>query len=135
MVPFSTKKSGIDVDVSNLGDGLSYSFLEKKPKRKSIVMPAATLTLKSKQESAFPSANGDEKELFEKLKEKLDLSPVFQENKKLIIGSSYKEKYDSNGNGDPWVVPPIYGGKHAMATGFNDEKLPWLDQVNLDLHY
>ncbi|MBP5769547.1 MAG: hypothetical protein J6W51_10780 [Fibrobacter sp.] len=135
LVPFSTKKSGIDVDVSNLGDGLSYSFLEKKPKRKSIVMPAATLTLKSKQESAFPSANGDEKELFEKLKEKLDLSPVFQENKKLIIGSSYKEKYDSNGNGDPWVVPPIYGGKHAMATGFNDEKLPWLDQVNLDLHY
>lgn len=130
LVPFSTETSGINVDVTNLGEGLTIKNHDP------ILMPAATQTPTYRPEPAFPRANGsgDERELYGKLKDLLDLNPVFQENKKLIAGSSYKQEYDKNGNADPVVVPPIYGGKHSMATNLDDAK-SWVKQVNLDLHY
>lgn len=142
MKPYSTSVSGIDVDVSDLGDGLSYSIFENDPKlsvpkRKRIVMPAATQAVFNMPEKAFPSAdeNSDECDVYNNLRKKLELSPVFQENAREIGESSSEQQYDEDGNSDPFVVPPIYGAKHAMATKFNMKNMQWLDQVNLDLHY
>ena len=48
------------------------------------------------------------------------------------------------GDDDPWVTPPMYGGKHIMATHIKDlkdgtvysEDAPeWMSQLNLDIHY
>ena len=131
---YSAKKSGITVDVSDLGDGLSYSTLkpEETPQNRiSIVMPAATKTVDFVQGAAFPSEKGDESTLYKRLKEKLMLSPVFDENRKML--SDDVSKYISTDD-DPCVVPPIYGGKHSMATSI-DESKSWVKQLNLDLHY
>lgn len=125
------EKSGIKVDVSDLGDGLSYSTLKSTPKRNSIVMPAATQTMDNKPEEAFPKATGDEFEVYDRLSKKLELNPVFNENLTLISGQS---KNVNSSDDDPCVVPPIYGGKHSMATSLDKAK-SWVKQVNLDLHY
>ena len=141
LTPYSTDKSGIDVDVTDLGDGLSYSILgsDTPTERKSIVMPAATQTTGNVTGPAFPSPDENdgknEHHLFNRLKRKLDMSSVFQENQQLIDGDTYQEKYDDDDNSDPVVAPPIYGGKHAMATGFDMKNPSWLEKVNLDLHY
>ena len=128
-----TKKSGIKVDVSDLGDGLSYSTLKSKdtPKRNSIVMPAATQTVDNKPEEAFPNETGDESKVYDRLSKKLELNPVFNENLALISGQNQNV---NSSDDDPCVVPPIYGGKHSMATNLKNAK-SWVKQVNLDLHY
>ncbi len=130
---YSTEKTGINVDVSDLGDGLSYSILEqnKIPERKSIIMPAATQTVDNKPAEAFPKENGDEATVYTRLKDKLEMSPVFEENMALISGNSQN---NISTDDDPCVVPPIYGGKHSMATNLENAK-SWVKQVNLDLHY
>ena len=123
------EKMGIDVDVTNLGDGLfNHSG------RKTISMPSAIRISSSNPETVFPNVDDpNETNLARKLREKLEMSPVFQENKRIISGCTSYEEYDSEGNGDPVVVPPIYGGKHAMATSLDNPS--WLKTVNLDLHY
>lgn len=130
---YSTEKTGINVDVSDLGDGLSYSILEqnKIPERKSIIMPAATQTVDNKPAEAFPKENGDEATVYTRLKDKLEMSPVFEENMALMSGNSQN---NISTDDDPCVVPPIYGGKHSMATNLENAK-SWVKQVNLDLHY
>jgi len=54
------------------------------------------------------------------LKEELELSPVFQENKTGEI----------NTNEDPWIVPPVYGARHMVSTGFHGDVV---EEVNLKL--
>ena len=133
--PHTTKKAGIDIDVSSLGDGLSYQpFFPNGEKRDSIVMPAATQTVDYKKPTPFPNPdpNNAESGVFESLKEKLDLSPTFKENQAMVGGN---QNQSDEVNTDPFVVPPIYGAKHAMATGFDLQNPSWLESVNLDLHY
>lgn len=143
---YETPQSGITVDVTSLGEGMSYSVLDKKPKKKSIVMPSAMESVGSVPEPAFPSeeASSDESQLYGNLKNLLSMSPTFSENKALINGTgSVKDDVD-----DPVVVPPVYGGKHVMATSLDcieetsslgqTQKVAtpsWFKQVNLDLHY
>lgn len=130
----NAKKSGIDVDVTSLGEGLDYNILPKKPNRNKISIPAALTTIRSTPETVFPNPNSDEKTVYDNLNSLLSKSPVFDENIKI----------KGNGNGhdveedDPWITPPIYGGKHALAISLKDEdnkESPWLRPINLDLHY
>ena len=129
------KKDGIDVDVTSLGEGLDYAVLNKRPSRKKINMPAALTTVNSTPETAFPNPSSDEKEVYDHLNSLLSRSPIFEENAKLINNGSSSNKNDED---DPWITPPIYGGKHILATSFDESKnknTSWLNQVNLDLHY
>lgn len=61
------------------------------------------------------------------LKELLDLSPVFEENKLIRSGS----EQTANMEEDPWIVPPIYGAKHALATTLDPNQKDWVSQLNL----
>ncbi len=39
---------------------------------------------------------------------------------------------------DPWIVPPLYGAKHIMATSLEDSENknhPWFTQLNLDVRH
>lgn len=143
---FEISQSGITVDVTSLGEGMSYSVLNKKPKKKSIVMPSAMESVGCVPEPTFPSdeASNDESQLYGNLKNLLSMSPTFSENKALVNGTG-----NVNDNADdPVVVPPVYGGKHIMATSLDcieetsslgqTQKVAtpgWFKQVNLDLHY
>lgn len=130
---YETNKTGIDVDVTSLGNGLTNKSTNKK-----ITMPAAmkvpTNDPKLKNPKPFPNPEQtDEKELYESLKDLLSRSPVFVENQQDIQNIKKRDEYEKD---DPWVVPPIYGGKHSMAQSFDHKETPkWVRQVNLDLHY
>lgn len=126
-------KSGIAVDVTSLGQGLTNTSANK-----TILMPAATKvpTNDPKLENPDPFPNPkqtDEKNLYNSLKDLLSRSPVFVENQQDVQDVKKKGEYEKD---DPWVVPPIYGGKHSMALSFDHKDTPeWVRQVNLDLHY
>ena len=125
-------KSGIVVDVTSLGKGLT-----NESKHKTILMPAATKAPTKDSEPAesniFPDPmQDDEKDLYDSLKKLLDRNPVFAENRQ-EIGENEK-KSEKETVDDPWVVPPIYGGKHSMAQSFEQTE-EWVRQVNLDLRY
>ncbi|MDR2861389.1 MAG: hypothetical protein LBV07_02415, partial [Syntrophobacterales bacterium] len=78
---------------------------------------------------------GDEKAIYDNLKKLISSSPVFAENQIEIYG---KSQGVPAGDDDPWVVPPVYGGKHIMAASIEEKDnkdTPWLQQVNLDVHY
>lgn len=135
LVRNDAKKSGIDVDVTSLGEGLDYAVLDKKPKRDKINVPAAMMTVKGVLEEKYPNQNSDEKEVYDHLNSLLSKSPVFEENIKLTSNGTSSNNVDED---DPWVTPPIYGGKHILATSLDESKnskTPWLTQINLDLHY
>lgn len=125
-------KSGIVVDVTSLGMGLT-----NESKHKTILMPAATKAPTKNSEPAesniFPDPmQDDEKDLYDSLKKLLDRNPVFAENRQEIGENEKKSEKESVD--DPWVVPPIYGGKHSMAQSFEQTE-EWVRQVNLDLRY
>lgn len=130
---YEASKTGIDVDVTSLGKGL-----ENQSATKTILMPAATKVPtndpKLKNPDSFPDPKRqDENELYGRLFRLLSRSPVFAENKQDISESKNENEQE---NDDPWVVPPIYGGKHSMATSLGHKDSPeWVRQVNLDLHY
>ena len=128
-------QSGIDVSVTSLGQGFNYESLKKAPRKQTILMPAATKAPAQQSEAVFPNPKKeDEEELFKSLKNLLSLSPVFSENEQLRNERGNKNLVQNDD--DPWVVPPIYGGKHSMARSFDCEDTPeWVRQVNLDLHY
>ncbi|MDL2308324.1 hypothetical protein LJC53_01935 [Bacteroidales bacterium OttesenSCG-928-C03] len=133
-------KSGIDIDVSRMGEGLDYNVLtDAPPERNVIKMPTATRTLFYQVGETFPSPDpkSDEKELYANFKKLISSSPVFEENRLAIEG---KAGLVQLGDDDPWVTPPIYGGKHILATSIDEDynmqnKTPWLSQLNLDVHY
>jgi hypothetical protein len=117
---------------------LDYEVLGARvPLRKTIAMPAATRPPCAKAGVPFPSnsANSDEAEAHRRLKDLLSKSPVFLENQADIFGAASGAPADED---DPWVVPPIYGGKHLMATSLDEAanpNTPWLSQLNLDIHH
>ena len=127
--------SDIKIDVTRMGEGLDYDILKCKPEREIIGMPAATQTLDYEMGNPFPMNSGDETELYKHLKELLSYNPVFLENRVEISGEGIVV-----GDDDPWVVPPVYGGKHIMATSIDEvknekNKTPWFSRLNLDIHY
>ena len=129
----------IKIDVSRMGNGFDYNALDSDdiPTRNVIGMPTATKTINYQTGAPFPSNSGKEKELYKRLKDLLDNNPVFAEN---LTEITNKPEADEVGDDDPWVVPPVYGAKHVMATRMNREGKPddppeWLAQLNLDAHY
>ena len=135
LAPCSVSKSGLVLDVTDMGEGFSYNTVNHKGNRPSIVMPAATLTSKSPKQDAFPACSDgtDEHILYKHLEERMEASPVFAENTAdRLGGQSFQEEGD-----DPWVTPPVYGARHAMTTGLDDptNPKPWLREVNMDIHH
>lgn len=137
--------SEINIDVTRMGEGLDYNTLApiEQPEKKTMGMPAAAVTLDYNLNiQPFPSpADAKEKKLFGRLKDLISKNPVFQENIAEIeaLNSGYLlSKTEEVGDDDPWVTPPVYGGKHIMATSLEDKdnkETPWLQQVNLDIHH
>lgn len=44
----------------------------------------------------------------------------------------------ANEKDDPWIVPPLYGGKHIMATSLekdDNKKHQWFTELNLDIRH
>lgn len=130
--PACVQKSGLNLDVTDMGEGFSYNSVEHEGYRTSILMPAATKVvapLKKGNETAFP----DEKRegiLYDNLQGLLSKSPVFTENKAESQGRGFME---DPGDEDPWVVPPVYGARHAMSFQLIDEAKPWLKELNMDI--
>lgn len=132
------EKPGLILDVTDMGEGFSYNTVEHENSRPSIVMPAATLTLDYRKEPAFPAKDipkyDTEGVLYDNLEWMMEHNPVFAENKANSIG---KDVGEDPGDEDPWIVPPAYGARHAMAFRIDDpeEPKPWLRELNMDIHY
>lgn len=130
--------SDIKVDVTHMGEGLDYDLLKPRPVRKVIGMPVATQTVDYQKGKPFPAGPGtDEAEIYKRLKDLVSKNPVFLENTAEISGTPRAGV--PVGVDDPWVVPPVYGGKHIMATTIDEaanktKGTPWLSQLNLDVH-
>ena len=133
--PVGVEKSGIKLDVTDMGEGFSYNTVAHKSSRTSIIMPAATKTIDFQEEPAFPAKASrkfaTEKILYANLDNLLQKSPVFIENLADIAGVAISEQ-DSE---DPWVVPPVYGARHVMSTKLNDKNAPWVQELNMDVHH
>ena len=131
-------ESDIKIDVTRMGEGLDYN--DKTRARKTIGMPVAAKTLDYKTGKSFPDPLGtgdeeDERGIYSNLKELIAMNPVFAENFAEIYGSA--DGKAKIGDDDPWVVPPVYGAKHIMATSIEESAnraTPWLTQLNLDIH-
>lgn len=133
--PVGVKKSGLVLDVTDMGEGFSYNTVAHDSSRTSIIMPAATKTIDFQEEPAFPAKASrkfaTEKILYANLENLLQKSPVFIENLADIAGVAISEQ-DSE---DPWVVPPVYGARHVMSTKLNDKNAPWVQELNMDVHH
>ena len=137
-------KSGIAVDVTRMGNGLDLRTLnlteeQRDAFRKTIIMPTAAQPNGVIAEREFPRHDDSkEKELYGRMVDLLSRNPVFGENAALIQGA---EDGTAVGDEDPWVVPPVYGAKHGMATelipknGDRRWSQAWIENVNLDIHY
>ncbi|MDL2241277.1 hypothetical protein LJC69_06590, partial [Bacteroidales bacterium OttesenSCG-928-K22] len=127
----------IQVNVTDMGEGLSYSQLSfpyGNP-REVIGVPVATVPIDYLKGQAFPYPQGVEIELYERMKDLLSKNPVFVENLSEISGEALEG--EQIGDDDPWVSPPIYGGKHAMATSLetkDNRETPWIPELNTDVH-
>jgi hypothetical protein len=133
--PCSVSKSGIRLDVTDMGEGFSYNTIEHRGNRNAITMPAATVTSDFPKQSAFPAKSGgsDEKLLYKNLEALMEENPVFAENR-----ADRKGDYTLQEDGDdPVVAPPVYGARHAMTTSLDDptNPKPWLREVNMDIHH
>ena len=132
------EKPGLILDVTDMGEGFSYNTVEHENSRPSIVMPAATLTLDYRKEQAFPAEDipkyDTEGILYDNLEWMMEHNPVFAENK---ANSKGKDVGEDPGDEDPWIVPPAYGARHAMAFRIDDpeDPKPWLRELNMDIHY
>lgn len=134
----------IRIDVSHMGEGLDYDLFDpesenKAPEKTVIGMPAAVKTIGYDylKTDPFPKKTGDEKIIHDRLKDLISKNPVFLENK---IEISTGDAGNTVGDDDPWVVPPVYGGKHIMATSIEEadnaaKSTPWLTRLNLDVHF
>ncbi len=126
----SEATDSIKVDVSQMGDGFDYSTLNEVPERKLIDMPTAIKTF-NRVDSRYPdSTKKGEDVLADRLKSLLTKNSVFDENGRQTVGGLIIPDKD-----DPWVVPPVYGAKHIMATSLDEENAEWMNQINLDVNY
>ena len=134
-------KADITLNVTNMGEGLDYANFKNKPERKKVGMPAATTIPGYKADDPFPAPNNtkykNEKQVYDNLKTLLSMSPVFEENQALISNNPIVSQV---GKDDPWIVPPVYGAKHIMATSIEESvhsrnipRTDWLPQLNLDI--
>ncbi len=117
----------VEVDVSKMGVGLDYDVLQNPPKDKSVGVAMAATPIDYKQ-TVFPKDNS---ELASKMQNVLGKSHIFTENKNLL--SHIHGEAPNSANEDPWVVPPIYGAQHTLATSLNPQanhSHPWLYQLN-----
>lgn len=130
------EKPGLVLDVTDMGEGFSYDTVEHGYSRPSIMMPAATLTVDYKKEPAFPAKDSPEFStediLYDNLEWMMKNNPVFAENK---ANSEGKDVEEDPGDEDPWIVPPAYGARHAMSFQIDDPEKPWLQELNMDIHY
>ncbi|MCQ2148168.1 MAG: hypothetical protein MJZ16_11750, partial [Bacteroidales bacterium] len=132
IAPVKVNKPGILLDVTNMGEGFDYDTVKHASSRNSIVMPAVTLTPGFTPEAPFPAKKGStESVLYNNLEDLLSKNPVFLENKSDIAGGDQRIL---EGDDDPWIVPPVYGARHAMSTELHDKEHPWIDEVNMDIH-
>lgn len=127
-------KPGVPIDVAHMGNGFDYSVVKPgKGARQTITLPAATRAPQHTVEADFPAKTGAEAKVYKNLEELVGNNPVFLENAEdigaQIDGTQLKALQDD----DPWVVPPAYGARHAMATSL--DKYEWLKKLNLDVHY
>lgn len=127
--PAKDINDSIKIDVTKMGNGLDYEILNQVPERKEIDMPTAMMTLGRKNQT-YPNPNDNaEKVIYDRMTSLLSNSPVFEENAKEL------NLIDSEDEDDPWIVPPVYGAKHIMATSLDEKNAEWLKQVNLDINY
>ena len=134
LAPCAVNKSGLKLDVTDMGEGFSYNTVEHKGNRSSITMPAATVTFDFPEQRAFPakSGNSDEPSLYKRLDDLLKQNQVFLENKADIEGGIQEVL---EGDEDPLIMPPVYGARHAMTTSLHDSSKPWVEELNLDIHH
>ena len=131
--------SAIKVDVTHMGNGFDYTTLPKNqvPERKVMDMPATVRTLGQMPAVPFPDANDkNENCLRKRLEELLAKSPVFYDNVSQV--SSLPACCLDYEKDDPWITPPVYGAKHAMAVSIDNRsnlRTPWIQQLNLDMQY
>ena len=120
----------LKVDVSNMGEGMDYNTLDKRPQRDVLDTTMATYphgfepaTMKKFPDS---SKHCDEVELANRLKELLSQNAALSE-----INNIY------DGDDDPMITPPLYGAKHVLATSLdesqNAQQTPWFPELNLDI--
>lgn len=127
-------KPGVPVDVAHMGNGFDYSVIKPGDARKTIILPAATRAPQQGEvEAPFPAKTGGEAPLYKNLKDLVELNPVFLENAEDIDAEIEGTPLQQLQDDDPWVVPPAYGARHAMATSL--DKYEWLEKVNLDVRY
>lgn len=165
-VATETMSAALKVDVRNMGNGLNYSILQNKPQRKVIDVPVATTPIRFLSEP-YPSRT-DEQPIADVMKELLSKNPILIENReqtgkgqlnpvrfseisphplrgvkeflyeKLAKAGSSVLKIQTGEMDDPWIVPPLYGGKHIMATSLEEsdnEDHAWFTELNLDVRY
>lgn len=116
---YKSLKACLDVDISSSGL-LSYESKHPAGQEEVIDVPAALQLVDSTTGERTEST-----EYRDDLKALLADNPVFGEN----ATGSY------NQNEDPWVVPPVYGARHVLATGL-DQKTTGnrlVSEVNLQL--
>ncbi|MCL2246823.1 MAG: hypothetical protein FWC10_06910 [Lentimicrobiaceae bacterium] len=136
--------SEINIDVTHMGEGLDYEMLLKLGERPAIdtmgmATAAVSIEYDFKKQTPFPLQKTEPK-LYKNLKDLISRNPVFQENIAETSGKYLITKTDEVGDDDPWVAPPVYGGKHIMATSIEESvnkanDTPWLTQLNLDIHH
>lgn len=127
-------KPGVPTDVAHMGNGFDYSVIKPGDARRTIILPAATRAPQQGEvEAPFPAKTGGEAVLYKNLKDLVGLNPVFLENAEDIDAKIEGTPLQQLQDDDPWVVPPAYGARHAMATSL--DKYEWLEKVNLDVRY
>jgi len=134
--------SDIKVEVTRMGEGLDFDYFKPQtPKLPKVIgMPAATLTPNYEQGSSFPYKPDGETgspTLYGNLRDLLSQSPTLVENQ---IEINDPDAGVDIGDDDPFVVPPLYGAKHIMATSIDENvneqnNTAWFTQLNLDIHY
>ena len=128
----------LKVDVSNMGNGFEYAKLDPRPKREVLNVPAATIPI-NYENTPYPVAAGDEAGVAKLLRELLGKNPVLIDNR-LETSITYTGNTQGIVTDDPWVVPPLHGAKHIMATTLEENVAenithPWFTELNLDVRH
>ncbi len=117
----------VEVDVSKMGVGLDYDNLNAPPQDKSVGIAMASMPISYNQIN-FPKYGS---ELADRIQTLLSKSQIFVENKDLLNNTNEES---TPANEDPWVVPPLYGARHALAESLNDDcgdnSHPWFYELN-----
>lgn len=117
--------NSLSADLSNCGiPSCSYSP-QSTSAAPVIDVPVACILPNTKLDSSTLRQESDH--VRKDLKDLLDLSPVFEENRLIQEGTGQVANMEE----DPWVTPPIYGAKHALSTSLDSYHEDWVSQQNL----